>query len=131
MDKSIFFQLVLFAAVVLWIVFQLGKYYGRYKGNKAALKRLEQLLHNLTADEKAYLSHYVIDGENTQYFKTENGVAETLEKKKIIYKSSSVDNLMSDEAYNIQPWAKEYLVKNPHLLEGTTQIRQASSSSKS
>ena len=127
MNKSIFFELVLISAVVLWIVFRLGKYYGRYKGNKAVLEELEQLLHNLTPDEKAYLSSYVIDDESTQYFKIEDGVSGGLEKKKIIYKSNSVEDLVSDQAYNIQPWAKKYLVKNPHLLEGATQIQRESS----
>jgi len=127
MDKSIFFELILISAVILWVVFQLGKYYGRYKGNKVTLKELEQLLHNLKPVEKAFLSPYVIDDENTRYFKIEDGVLRALEKKKIIYKSSSVGDLMSGWAYNIQPWAKEYLVKNPHLLEGATQIKRESS----
>ena len=117
MDKSIFFELVLISAVVLWILYQLGKYKGRKKGTKATLIRLEQLLHTLTSDEKTYLSYFVNDNENTQYFKIEDGVLEELEKKKIIYKSGSLDNSIPGQAYKLQPWAKEYLAKNPQLLD--------------
>ena len=117
MDKSIFFELVLISAVVLWILYQLGKYKGRKKGTKATLKRLEQLLHALTPDEKTYLSSFVNNNKNTQYFKIKNDVLGELEKKKIIYKSSSVDNSIPGQAYKLQPWAKEYLAKNPQLLD--------------
>ena len=131
MNKSIFFELLLISAVVLWIVFQVGKYYGRHKGNKAILIELKQHLHNLTPEEKIYLSSLLIDDENTQCFKIENGISEALEKKKIIYKSNNVEDIESGVVYSIQPWAKDYLVKNPHLLEGENQILQESSGSTS
>ena len=127
MDKSLFFELLIISTVVLWIIFQLGKYYGRYKGDKATLEKLEQLLHNLTPDEKTYLSSYVINDEKTQHFKIKDSVSEVLEKKIIIYKPNSAEDLVLGHTYNIQPWAKKYLVKNPHLLESTTQIQRESS----
>ena len=67
MDKSLFFELLIISTVVLWIIFRLGKYYGMCK----SFKKLEQLLHDLTPDEKTYLSSHVINDEKTQNFKIE------------------------------------------------------------
>ncbi len=122
MDKALLFEMVLIAAVVLWCVFLLGKYYGRYKGKKVVLKKLEQYLHNLTPKEKAYLSPYVTGDENTLHYQADDAVSAGLVKKKIIYNIGEVEDLISSEAYNIQPWAKEYLVKNPHLLKSAAKI---------
>jgi hypothetical protein len=38
--------------------------------------------------------------------------------KGILYQASSVGRMLTGMAYNIQPWPREYLSKNPHLLEG-------------
>ena len=84
MDKSLFFELLIISTVALWIIFQLGKYYGRHKGDKATLEKLEQLLHNLTPDEKTYLSSYVINDGKTQHFEIKDSVSEVLEKKKLM-----------------------------------------------
>ena len=123
MDKSLFFELLIISTVVLWIIFRLGKYYGMCK----SFKKLERLLHDLTPDEKTYLSSHVINDEKKQHFKIKGSVLKVLERKNIIYKPNSAENLVLDQIYNIQPWAKKYLVKNPHLLESATQIQLESS----
>jgi hypothetical protein len=38
--------------------------------------------------------------------------------KAVLYQSSSVGRMLTGLAYNMQPWAREYLAQNPHLLEG-------------
>jgi len=75
-------------------------------------------LHDLTHEEKGYLAPYVIDGVNTQYFAMEDGVAGGLAAKNIIYRSSSVFNMLDGIPYNIQPWAKDYLLTRIELLQG-------------
>lgn len=76
-----------------------------------------ELLHGLTPDEKAYLLPFVV-GENTLYFRVQDGVAGGLVAKQILYRSSTVGSIVSGFAHNLQPWAREYLEKNPQLLEG-------------
>jgi hypothetical protein len=53
-----------------------------------------------------------------------DGVSSGLVAKGLIYQSSSVGNLVSGFAHNIQPWVRHYLLKNPRLLEGA-EIRRA------
>ncbi len=85
---------------------------------KLKRKNSEKYLHDLTPDEKGYLEPYILANENTQYFLIEDGISGGLEAKGIIYKSSSIGDMLNGLAYNIQPWAKEYLLKNKYLLEG-------------
>ena len=113
-------EIFLIAIVVLWCAFLLGKYYGRHKGRKSVLKELEQCLHDLTPKEKTYLSPYINENENTLYYKLDDEVSAGLEKKKIIYNVGKVERSIPDKAFNLQPWAKDYLSKNPHLLECVT-----------
>ena len=85
---------------------------------KQSLRQKQQQLHNLSADEKAYLAPFILDDESTQYFLIEDGVAGGLTAKGVIYRSSQVGSLVDGWAFNIQPWAKEYLAQNPELLAG-------------
>ena len=78
----------------------------------------QESLHALTPDEKAYLAPYVFGNVNTQYFQLEDGVVGGLVGKAILYQASRVGRMLTGFAYNIQPWAREYLTKKPHLLEG-------------
>jgi len=75
-------------------------------------------LHNLSAEEKGYLSGFVVKGKNTIYAAPFDGVAGGLLEKSIIYRASSVSNILEGEAYNLQPWAQEYIKKYPDLLKG-------------
>jgi hypothetical protein len=87
---------------------------------KQVIEDRKKCLHNLTPDEKAYLAPYVLRDENTQYFLIEDGIAGGLEAKGIIYQASIVGNMLDGFAYNIQPWAREYLKENSHLLLGAS-----------
>jgi hypothetical protein len=75
-------------------------------------------LSKLTPDEKAYLLPYVRDQKASQTFPLEDGIRGSLEAKGIIFQASQMGNLIDGWAYNLQPWAREHLESNMHLLDG-------------
>jgi hypothetical protein len=85
---------------------------------KLKLEQRKKSLHELTADEKAYLIPYVLENQNTQYFLLEDGIAGGLQAKTIIYRASNLGSLVGGWAFNIQPWARDYLKEHPELLQG-------------
>ncbi|MBU2802589.1 hypothetical protein HFV02_10085, partial [Acidithiobacillus caldus] len=46
-----------------------------------------------------------------------SGVVGGLVAEEIIYRSSSMGQFGAYFSYNIQPWAWDYLRKNPHLID--------------
>lgn len=93
----------------------------RWQKQRQQGKRIEagkRAMASLTADEKAYLVPYILDGETTCYHQLEDGVIASLEAKGIVYRASSVGRALTGFAYNLQPWAREYLSANPQLLDG-------------
>jgi hypothetical protein len=80
-------------------------------------RRIEQL-HNLTLDEKACLEPYILLEETTLYFKLGDGLTQQPLGKKIVFQASEVGSMLSGFAYNMQPWAKDYLAEHQELLEG-------------
>ena len=79
------------------------------------LKAWQKNLHSLTDEEKYILQHFINNRTQTQYLPMDNGVVNGLEIKKVIFKASNIGNL-DEWAYNIQPWAWEYLNNHPELL---------------
>jgi hypothetical protein len=73
-------------------------------------------LHSLTPEEQGYLAPYVHENVNTQHFAMEDGVAGGLVGKGILYRSSSVIDMLEGVPYNMQPWARGYLAEHPNLL---------------
>jgi hypothetical protein len=82
---------------------------------QASLKNLRKRLHNLSNPEKRILKNYIENKTKTQYLDIGDGVTGGLEAGGVIFRSSYVGNLES-WAYNIQPWAWEYLNDHPELL---------------
>ena len=76
------------------------------------LKSLQQRLHKLSDEEKRILHKYIKNKTRTQYFAINNGTVNGLELENILFKASNVGRL-HEWAYNLQPWAWEYL--NTHL----------------
>jgi hypothetical protein len=74
-------------------------------------------LQNLTVVEKAALNSYISNDTETRNFPMGDGVSQGLVAKGLLYRSSSVGNVVAGFAYNIQPWVRHYLLKNPRLLE--------------
>ena len=79
------------------------------------LRRLKQRLHDLTPAEREALRGYIENDTRTQYFNPQNGVAQGLVHATIIYRASSLGSI-EGFAYNMQPWAWEYLRAHPELL---------------
>ena len=107
------------------IVFRIAKYLQQFAGSlaskqkgKETLANWQASLHSITSDEKAYLADYILRGETTQYFPMEDGVVGSLRSKKIIYIASNLGSFVDGWAFNIQPWARDYLELHPELLEG-------------
>ncbi len=83
------------------------------------LKRIKiskKRLHNLTDEEREVLRAYIGGNTRTQYLQLESGVAAGLEFEHIIFRSSDVGSLVDGWAYNIQPWAWDYLNEHRELL---------------
>ncbi|MBI3319988.1 MAG: superinfection exclusion B family protein [Candidatus Omnitrophica bacterium] len=64
------------------------------------------------------MRRYVEGKTRTQYFQIEDGVIQGLVAVDVLYRSAQVGHLLSGFAYNIQPWAWEYLNRHPDLLSG-------------
>ncbi len=89
----------------------------RYR-QKQALKKLQEALHRLTPEEKGYLIPYIEGQQNTVKVGMDDGVMAGLRSKGITYLPVSMGDLLNGFAFNLQPLAREFLEKNPHLLDG-------------
>ncbi len=81
------------------------------------LKESQKRLHKLTPDEKRVLSEYIDRNTRTTSLHYSDGVAKELEAAMIIRQASNLSHYRDVFAYNIQPWAFEYLMKHPDLLK--------------
>ena len=77
----------------------------------------KKALHNLSQAEKEVLSKYIDEDTPTQYFTIQNGVINELVAKGILYRPSIAGYGSGRFAYNIQPWAWNYLREHPELLK--------------
>lgn len=85
---------------------------------KKSLKSMQQLLHKWTPEEKGYLAPYIQGGLNSINVGMDDGIMSGLQSKGITYRASNMGNLLDGFAFNLQPWAREYLEKNPEILKG-------------
>jgi hypothetical protein len=85
------------------------------KGKKLDQLRKELLL-KLNSNERAFLRRFVVtDGEH-QYARLQDGVANGLDAKGIIYKAAMVFNMREGMPYNMQPWAWDLILKDEAML---------------
>jgi len=84
---------------------------------KQALKAAQKSLHHLTPEEEGHLAVYVLGEETIRYVSIEDKVMRGLAMRGIIRHAARRSFLLEGVAYSLQPWAREYLEKNPHLLE--------------
>lgn len=87
-------------------------------------KQRAKWLETLTPDEKARLLPYIRDKRASMTHPIGDGVVGGLQGKGIIYRSSSIGHAISGFPYNLQPWAREALEKNPELLDGAEEIHR-------
>lgn len=82
-------------------------------------KSRQQILHELTPEEKGYLIGYIQDQQNSIYVGLNDGVMAGLVLKGIVYRASNQGDTANGFAFNLQPWATAYLTKNQYLLKGS------------
>lgn len=70
----------------------------------------------LTAEEKQILRGYLEGATRTQYLSIQSGVVQGLVHDHIIYRSANLSTYGTLFAYNIQPWAWNYLNEHRDLL---------------
>ena len=85
---------------------------------RKAVKSRQSSLHKLTPEEKGYLKPYIVEQKNSIYVGVDDGVMSGLRSKGITFLASNMGSMLEGIAYNLQPWAREYLESNPHLLHG-------------
>lgn len=84
---------------------------------RSNLGDMQKRLHNLSAGEKKVLRGYILNNTKSQTLDYLDGVANGLEAAKVIFRAASIGSMWGGFAYNIQPWAWDYLNANPHLLD--------------
>lgn len=85
-----------------------------------ARRNQEKYLQKLSEDEKVILRCYINNGTKTQLLSFNCGKHAQLETDNVIYRASTVSTGPSYNmrfAYNITPWAWEYLNRNKALLD--------------
>jgi hypothetical protein len=81
-------------------------------------KDRKALLVALTPPEMRIIAEYFRRQTDTQYFSATDGLAGGLTAKGLIYRSSNVSMGPEPEfAFNLQPWVRETLRKNPGILQ--------------
>ncbi len=86
----------------------------------AAKKEMEahqEMLHELTGEEKEFVAPYVFQDTTAQYADLESGIVRSLLHKSVLMPPNGVGSIFS-WALNIQPWALKYLKEHPELLAG-------------
>jgi hypothetical protein len=107
------FLLVLAFGVARLFTWLAGAY-----AQKRFVKERNELLHKLTPEEKGYLVPYIQNEQNSVYVGMDDGVMAGLRKKGVTYLAANMGDVLNGFAFNLQPWAREYLQSNLQLLDG-------------
>jgi hypothetical protein len=114
------FGLAFLASSVLLLGAALAALYGwlqTRRRERAMLKHGRRRLKRLTEDEKAILRGFIEGQTRTQYLPISDGRVRQFEMERIIFRASKLGQYPDAFAYNIQPWAWEYLNKHPEVLD--------------
>lgn len=74
-------------------------------------------LNALTEEEKAVLKYYIDHNTRTQVLDFSNGTVQELAGYAIIYRAATISKGGVFFSYNIQPWAMDYLLEHPNLVQ--------------
>ena len=107
-----------FLLAVSFVVARLVMFLKRGRMARRKIEARQKALHQLTPEEKGYLVPYIDGQHNTINVGIDDGIMRGLEAKKITYRASNMGSLLDGFAFNLQPWARDYLEQNPYLLEG-------------
>lgn len=86
------------------------------RSNKV-LKMRQKRLHSLNPMEKRILLYYFVNGTNSQLLAINDGTVRELEGYRIIQRTSNLSQMGANFAYNLNPWAREYLTAHPELIK--------------
>lgn len=112
-----FLWVVSLCAVLIPIIVACLKYFRNWFIKQRRLSNLQSSLNMLSSAEKKVLRKYIKGNTKTQYFDMSDGVVGGLVSSEILYRSSNLSNQLGDFAYNVQPWAWNYLKKHYEILE--------------
>ena len=107
-----------FWLAVVFLVVHLFIYLKQKYSQGQQLKNMQKQLHQLTPEEKGYLLPYIKEQRNTIYVGPEDGIMNGLVAKGIICRISDSGTLTEGFPFNLESWAREYLVINTNLLDG-------------
>jgi hypothetical protein len=114
-----------FGAALLVESINNGLRYLKTKSRERATKNdREEYLRTLSPEEKGIMLTYVNSPSDTQYLHSTDGNVGSLLSKGLIYSGSRLRRLTHRGplgAYNIQPWAKEYILSHPDVLDDAQQ----------
>jgi len=115
-----FFFLIFIAATAALIVSIVSSVFALvidFWNSRLIKKRQKEALEKLSTQEKIFLAGYIKNDYSTQRERYSSGIANGLEAKGIVFRSSMISSPGSRTfPYNIQPWAFAYLKKHPKLL---------------
>jgi hypothetical protein len=106
-----------------WLI-SLYEWFAKRRLWSKRLKGAKQHLHNLTHEEREILRAYIGGNTRTQKLPIESGVVSGLEWQYIIIKASNIGDFLDGWAYNIQPWAWDYLHKHPDLIFSEEELKK-------
>ena len=109
--------LISIAIIVADIVAPASKWVVKKLKWRINLKKCQKRLHQLSEDEKAFLSYYLAHNTRTQPASVSNGMVNGLVSAMVVYRASNIADHYDVFPFNIQPWALEYLMEHPGCLE--------------
>lgn len=116
-SNALWIALALLMALAI-LVSRVFVFIGQQIWGEIVIWHKSKILHDLTPEEKGLLKEYM-DGETTINVHMNDGVAFGLARREIVYPPSPFHDGRYGAPLNLQPWAREYLQKNPKLLDGS------------
>ena len=107
-----FLLTVSFSVARIFMFFLSGHY------QRKALIAKQESLNKLTPEEKGYLIPFIKDQQNSVYVGMDDGIMAGLRAKGVTCLAANMGSVLDGFAFNLQPWAREHLEKNPNLLNG-------------
>lgn len=118
-DHRPYFGVVFLLSATLLLSAAIVAVYGwtqQKREEATALRGRRQRLHHLSVSEKEILRGYIEGQTRTQYLSMHDGVVGGLQTERVLFRASVLSRSWDSFAYNIQPWAWDYLNENPKLL---------------
>lgn len=122
-DHRPWLGLAFLVSTTLWIVaitVSTWKAIGIKLFRRSVQKNVVRKLSSLTEGEKQILRYYLANDTQANMLKVDDGVVQGLVANRIIYRSTSMGNILEGFAHNITDFAWNHLHANPDLLKGTT-----------